>query len=215
MKTLKLGSNGIKLLNELSERKKELEKEVKEKIKLIRNMKPEYYKNFIENGFYEKLVSEVPWANRDAPRDECFMSLKPLEYTYGKGFTRTYISITMTETVKKIMDLVNKTYNTEYDICFLNFYKSEKEHLGWHADDSPEMDENHPIGVISFGADRYIWVKLNGVTGNIPDEDKYLLEDGSLFVMPAGFQNYYLHKIPKNDKPCGGRISLTFRKYKN
>lgn len=52
-------------------------------------------------------------------------------------------------------------------------------------------------------------------TGNIPDEDKYLLADGSLFVMPSGFQKYYLHKIPKSDRECGGRISLTFRKYKN
>jgi hypothetical protein len=33
--------------------------------------------------------------------------------------------------------------------------------------------------------------------------------------MPAGFQIDNLHKIPKNDKPCGGRISLTFRKFKN
>jgi len=176
-------------------------------------MKPDYKEKYIEIPMFDTLMNKVPWANRDAPRDECFMSLTPLEYTYGKGFTRTYSSINMIDEVKEIMEKINLEFKTEYDICFLNFYKSEKEHLGWHADDSPEMDENHPIGVISFGAERYIWCKEKGVTGNIPDEDKYLLGDGSLFTMPAGFQKDYLHKIPKNDKPCGGRISLTFRKY--
>ena len=215
MKAIKLGPNGIRILNALTERKKELEKKMEEKVKLIMNMKPEYYKNFVNGGLFDKLITEVPWVNRDAPRDECFMSLTPLEYTYGKGFTRTYKSIEMTESVKEVMDLINKTYNTEYDICFLNYYKSGKEHLGWHADDSPEMDSEHPIGVVSCGAERHIWVKLNGVTGNIPNEDKYLLGDGSLFVMPSGFQKFYLHKIPKSDRVCGGRISLTFRKYKN
>ena len=177
-------------------------------------MKPNYKEKYIKTPMFDTLMIKVPWANKDAPRDECFMSLVPLEYTYGKGFTRTYKSIEMIDEVKEIMNKINTEFNTEYDICFLNYYKSEKEHLGWHADDSPEMDSAHPIAVISFGAERYIWVKLNNIIGNISDKNKYLLEDGSLFVMPSGFQKDYLHKIPKNDRPCGGRISLTFRKYK-
>lgn len=32
-------------------------------------------------------------------------------------------------------------------------------------------------------------------------------------IMPPKMQETHLHKIPKGDKPCGGRISLTFRKY--
>jgi alkylated DNA repair dioxygenase AlkB len=178
-------------------------------------MKPEYHKNFIKEDFYEKLILEIPWINRDAPRDECFMSRTDLEYSYGKGFIRTYKSVSMTETISAIMEEINSVHDTSYDICFLNYYKSGKEHLGWHADDSPEMDSEHPIGVISFGAEREIWVKPNGVTGNIPYEDRYLLNTGSLFVMPSGFQKSNMHKIPKSDRECGGRISLTFRKYKN
>ena len=86
--------------------------------------------------------------------------------------------------------------------------------MGWHADDSPEMDTTHPIAVVSFGAERFIWTKDKSCKGNIPDEDKYMLGDGSLFVMPAGFQENHLHKIPKSDRlDCGGRISLTFRKF--
>jgi alkylated DNA repair dioxygenase AlkB len=54
---------------------------------------------------------------------------------------------------------------------------------------------------------------MKGIKGDIPDEDKFLLENGSLFIMPAGYQKDHVHKIPKHDRVCGGRISLTFRKY--
>ena len=163
---------------------------------------------------FNTLLTEVAWLNKEAPRDECFMSKDPLEYTYGKGFTRTYNSLEFHPLVLDIMSKLNAEGGSEYNVCFLNYYKSDKEHLGWHADDSPEMDPTHPIAVVSFGAERYIWIKDKEYKGNIPDEDKYLLEDGSLFIMPAGFQKDNLHKIPKHDRTCGGRISLTFRKFK-
>jgi alkylated DNA repair dioxygenase AlkB len=178
-------------------------------------MKPIYIEKFISKSLYDKLKTEAPWINADAPRDECFMSLIPLEYIYGHGFIRTYKSVDMHNDVKNIMEKMNAEMNTEYNVCFLNFYKSEKEALGWHADDSPEMDTTHPIAVISFGAERFIWTKEKSYKGVVPDGDKYLLNDGSLFIMPAGFQKENYHKIPRHDRPCGGRISLTYRKFKN
>lgn len=178
-------------------------------------MKPIYKEGYITEDLYEKLVSEVSWINRDAPRDECFMALENLEYAYGSGgFMRNYKSVPMDDTIRGILNKLNKDFSTEYNVCFLNYYKNEREHLGWHSDDSPEMDGNHSIGVISFGAERYIWCKDKDFKGEIPNEDRYLLENGSLFVMPAGYQTNNLHRIPKHDRKCGGRVSLTFRKYK-
>jgi alkylated DNA repair dioxygenase AlkB len=177
-------------------------------------MKPIYESRYIAESLYDRLIDEVPWVNRDAPRDECFMALEELEYTYGDKITRTYTSVSMNDMVKSMMNKLNEDFDCEYNICFLNYYKNEKEFLGWHADDSPEMDSNHPIAVISFGAEREIWTKKMGEKGVVPDENKYSLEDGSLFIMPAGFQENNLHRIPKCDRPCGGRVSLTFRKYK-
>lgn len=165
------------------------------------------------DDMYDILLKEVPWVNVDAPRDECFMSEMALEYTYGKGFTRTYKSIELHKEVELIMAKLNSNFNTNYNVCFLNYYKSDKEHLGWHADDSPEMNPKHPIAVISFGAAREIWIKDKSYKGEIPESDKYALPNGSLFIMPEGYQTDHLHKIPKHDQPCGGRISLTFRNY--
>ena len=75
------------------------------------------------------------------------------------------------------------------------------------------MIPNHDIAVISLGAEREIWWKQKDFKGPIPKENKQLLQNGSLFIMPAGFQKDYLHKIPKCDHACNIRISLTFRNY--
>lgn len=162
---------------------------------------------------YESLLTGTPWVNRDAPRDECFMASEDLSYTYGKGFERTYKSVPITDDVKYIMDGINYEYQSKYNVCFLNYYKDEKQHLGWHSDDSKEMDIEHPIAVVSYGAEREIWVKHKDFKGVIPQSDRYKLGSASLFIMPAGYQKDHLHKIPKPDKPCGGRISLTFRRF--
>jgi alkylated DNA repair dioxygenase AlkB len=177
-------------------------------------MKPEIKEGYIKEDLHDSFLNEVAWVNREAPRDECFMAFSELEYTYGSKFPRTYKSVPMHPKVSEIMRKLNSDFGSDYNVCFLNFYKSDKEHLGWHSDNSPEMDGNHPIAVISFGAERFIWIKELGYKGVIPDEDKYLLTNGSLFIMPAGFQDVNLHKIPKHDRPCGGRISLTYRRFK-
>ena len=183
-------------------------------------MEPILVKDFLKvpgmANLYDYLFQNVPWVNRDAPRDECFMASEELLYTYGSGgYYRTYKSVPLDHYVSLIMKGLNAEYLCNYNVCFLNYYKDEKNHLGWHSDNSPEMDINHPIAVISFGAESYIWTKVIGTKGEVPDKDRYLLINGSLFIMPAGYQNEHLHRIPKNDRPCGGRISLTFRKFMN
>lgn len=181
-------------------------------------MKPHFEENFYPKDLFETLRSEVPWENRSAPRDECFMALdENLMYSYGNNNSlreelHTYKAVPMHPEVLNIMNKLNEEFGTEYNVCVLNFYQSEKQHLGWHADDSPEQDLSHPIAVISFGAERFIFIKEKGFKGNIPNENKFFLTNGSLFIMPGGFQDKFFHKIPKHDQPCGGRISLTFRK---
>lgn len=169
-------------------------------------------------GVYEHLDALPSWVNRDgAPRDEIFMSTDLLKtYSYGKSaaIRHTYAPVFMDVKVLALMLRLNLFRNTrsEYNICVLNRYTDQHKHLGWHCDDSPEQDPNHPIAVVSFGASRYIYVRENGFKGTVPPENRYLLTPGSLFEMPPGYQETHQHKIPKHDTACGGRISLTFRK---
>lgn len=157
----------------------------------------------------------IPWQQVEGvPRKECFMALKPTTYAYDTfSGPRSYSSVPLTFPVSTVMEHLNHLWGTTYNVCFLNYYDTQKEALGWHADNSPGMDLDHPIAVVSFGAERYIYVKEKGYKGLVPKENQYLLKHGSVFIMPKGMQRTHLHKIPKHDRECGPRISLTFRHY--
>jgi hypothetical protein len=181
-------------------------------------MKPTYISNYIidtDKKIFNHLLNDLDWLSVTEARKEFFMAFEKLHYTYGNGINaREYSSSFYSDIVNDIQIKINKEFNTDYNVCFLNRYDNERNALGWHADDSKEMNTEHPICVISFGSEREINWKDKNYKGVIPDTNKKILENGSLFIMPAHFQENNLHKIPKNDKPCGTRISLTFRNYK-
>lgn len=164
----------------------------------------------------EQHLLELPWMTKRTARHEYFMSDKKLTYSYGKVDNQdvVYNAEPFTDLVGFMMDRLNTDLDAEFNACFLNKYDNEQQHLGWHSDDFAGMRHDQPIAVVSFGAERRIWVKEKGVAGNIPDEQKILLQKGSLFIMPEGYQDTHVHKIPKHDRPCGWRISLTFRSFK-
>jgi alkylated DNA repair dioxygenase AlkB len=161
-------------------------------------------------------LMELDWLEATETRKEYFMSDQKRSYVYGKGKgERLYISESYSFPVLAVQYAVDEICNTEFNLCFLNRYDDQRQHLGWHADDTTVQDDSVPIAVVSLGAEREIWWKKQGDKGPIPPEQRQLLAHGSLFIMPPYFQNKFYHKIPKSDKPCGTRISLTFRKTSN
>ena len=179
--------------------------------------RPILVSNYTDTNLGSILLAEASWVNvRSAPRNECFMARDPVKtpkYTYGSAARdRVYDATPMHPKVLGLLLRLNAEFESDYTACILNHYANERQHLGWHCDDSPEQDPTHPIAVISFGAEREIWVREKGTKGDVPLGDRYLLTVGSLFIMPPGYQDTHFHKIPKHSAPCGDRISLTFRK---
>lgn len=176
-------------------------------------MKPNYKQNYTKDIFDH--LTDLEWLSVTEARKEYLMADEVgISYTYGKtNFARTYVSKAYSEQVKNIQDQLNFDFGYKFNACFLNRYDDQHNQLSWHADDSPEMNMNHDICVISFGAKREIWWKQKDFKGIIPNENKQLLEPCSLFTMPSGFQKDNLHRIPRCDRQCGTRISLTFRDY--
>ncbi len=169
-------------------------------------MEPLYTPNVFSVSSDE--LDSAPWTDCVEARRECFMSPVTREYTYGSGNgTRTYTSTPMLDWVSKIMSQLDG----EPNVCFLNRYENERKALGWHSDDSPDTSDAHPISVVSFGEPREIWWRGIGDAGFVPLTQRKLLEPGSLFVMPAGFQARFEHRIPKGSRSMGVRVSLTFR----
>lgn len=163
---------------------------------------------------FERLVRDVKWEHRDAPRKEAFFNDLGTSYTYGSGNgIRTYYPQEYVDIVKDIKFHVEQSTGIVFEACFCNYYDGPKDHLGWHADDSDMIDHSKPIAVVSFGSEREIWFRENGTKG-IEAIQKLELGNGSLLLMNAGMQQTHQHRIPKHSAGCGPRISLTFRALK-
>ncbi len=162
---------------------------------------------------FARLRDELTWERRDdAPRSEYYCNDHNVPYTYGRGAgVRTYMPQVWHPTIMAIRKALEAYAGCTFDVCFLNMYLNQKDQLGRHADDSPEMDDARPIATISLGVEREIWFYKKGEKG-VPT-DKLKLEHGSLGLMAAGMQDTHDHRIPKASFECGVRISLTFRGY--
>jgi alkylated DNA repair dioxygenase AlkB len=185
-----------------------------------------YIENFLTHDEAErianKLWQDTPWERRlEAPRREYWINPYNMPYTYGSGErARTYNGYSWTESLtgfiaQALLYRIGKEAAPVADLldcCFVNGYEHDLDHLGWHSDDSPEMSHEHPIAVVSLGAVRELWVKPKGFRGEVPQEWRYELASGSLILMAPGMQREWLHRIPKGSKPCGFRVSLTYRK---
>lgn len=195
------------------------------------------------NAYFETLKSELSWIRHDkTPRSEYYVNdyLKP--YTYGTPpYDRTYQAQPITLAISALRAMAEKAAGCSFEVGFLNLYHDQSDHLGWHADDSPEMDSNRPIAIVSLGVEREIWFRKNpgdgkctacngsgyydGAGGHYcgccggsgksqaPLVQKVSLGNGSLCIMNAGMQETHQHRIPKAGFMCGERISLTFRGY--
>jgi hypothetical protein len=95
----------------------------------------------------------------------------------------------------------------EFNSCLVNLYPQGKGGIGKHRDQDDESDWTRSIASVSLGAGRLFNIYDNA--SNLLSSD--ILEDGSLCVMPAGFQEKYLHEIPVQRSICEPRINLTFR----
>lgn len=160
-------------------------------------------------------VSGIKWVKHpDAPRREAYFNDYPDPYTYGRGRgVRTYHPQTeWTPELAEIRARLERELDTKFEALFLNQYLHAREHLGWHADDSPEMDPDRPICVVSFGAERAIQFRPK-VDSTSMGTSTLWLKSGSLLVMGAGMQKDWEHRIPKSGTVVGARISLTFRGY--
>lgn len=185
-------------------------------------MKPIYLPSVFRDISLDEVLNSTPWIQVTDARLECFMSATTATYTYGEGRgVRSYAPVPYSVLVANIQHQLNRDGLERetlddvyaYNVCFLNRYDNAAMQLGWHSDDSPGMDHDHPIAVVSFGQPREIWWREKGQTGVIPADQRQLLEHGSVFIMPAGMQRTHQQRIPKGDKPMSPRVSLTYRHY--
>lgn len=173
-------------------------------------MEPTYISNF-ETEYRVNDFINLPWmGSRGAKSGEIATALHKSSTKYN-GFTID--SSPMTWPIVDVMQKLNYTFGYFFNTCVLNKYDTEDNGVSWHTDKYEGMDYGHDIAIISYGAERDFWWKPMDQVGQLIDRQKIFLTEGSLLIMPGGFQEKHLHCIPKHDKPCTTRISLTFRRF--
>jgi alkylated DNA repair dioxygenase AlkB len=172
---------------------------------------------------FDRLWNGLNWEKRsDAPRREYWTNVGNRDYSYGRGAgLRTYTAQPTVYDIETIRDRLNLEYGVFFEGCFLNGYEGAKDWLGWHEDDDPGIDHTKPIAIVTLygghGSEKPRSIQFREKLGEVDGKMTYgetvdlPLEQGSLCLMPAGFQSTHQHRIPKAGFESRSRISLTFR----
>jgi len=167
------------------------------------------------DSLLRELIDETPWR---AERIELRGRLVPqprLIAWYGEpGAVYSYSGIRLepepwTPTLLDIRRRVERLLDTRFNSVLLNYYRDRGDSMGFHSDDEPELGDRPTIASLSLGEERRFQLRhrhrRDMKTVSVP------LPDGSLLVMRGETQRKWKHGVPKERRPCGPRVNLTFR----
>lgn len=176
---------------------------------------------------FVQLLKEIPWSQgsvkvygktHPTPRLECWMGEPDALYQYSSQSMTPKPWHALVWSLKQELELLT---SWSFNACLLNCYRDGRDHVGWHADDEPELGHDPCIASLSFGAQRRFDLKCkpqsNGQPVTLRAEEaswpeSIVLSSGSLLTMAGAFQDVFLHRIPKQHSVTEARINLTFRK---
>jgi len=162
-----------------------------------------------------QLLSVTPWRSEPItlygrtvmqPRLLAWYGDREAFYTYS-GIRHT--PLPWTPLLSGLRRRVEQASGARFNSVLLNYYRNERDSMGLHADDEPELGPTPVIASLSLGAERRLvfrhrW-RREIANLNLP------LPDGSLLVMAGSTQRHWQHGIRKQVRPCGPRVNLTFR----
>jgi alkylated DNA repair dioxygenase AlkB len=162
-----------------------------------------------------QLIDEVPWrAENIVVWGRTYPQPRLIAWYGDGGINYTYSGIQLTplpwtETLLDIKSRVQAIARTGFNSVLLNYYRDQRDSMGLHSDDEPELGEQPILASLSLGEERIFILKHK--------RDKVLkpvclkLASGSLLLMKGDTQRYWKHGIDKEARPCGPRVNLTFR----
>jgi alkylated DNA repair dioxygenase AlkB len=163
-----------------------------------------------------QLIDEVPWrAEKIVVRGRTYSQPRLIAWYGDVGKNYTYSGITLsplpwTQALLDIKSRVEAVARTDFNSVLLNYYRDNRDSMGLHSDDEPELGERPIIASLSLGEERTFILKHKSNKALKPVRLK--LASGSLLLMKGETQHYWKHGIDKETRPCGPRVNLTFRR---
>ncbi len=158
-----------------------------------------------------RLIAETPW------RAQSVMvwgkqHLQPrLTAWYGEAAYRysglTLTPLPFTPLLQCVRDAVETASGRPFNSVLLNYYRDQRDSMGMHSDDEPELGPEPAIASVSFGATRTFILKHKRSKRTV----RLPLVAGSLLLMAGATQANWQHGINKSSRPTNPRVNLTFR----
>lgn len=159
-----------------------------------------------------RLVAETDW------REESItlwgkQFLQPRLTAWHGEASYTYSGLTMqalpfSPLLQEIRHAVETACGRSFNSVLLNYYRHERDSMGMHSDDEPELGLDPAIASLSFGATRALSLRHKRSRRTF----KLDLTDGSLLLMAGTTQANWSHGVNKATRSLGPRLNLTFRK---
>lgn len=131
----------------------------------------------------------------------------------GRSYTYSGISVNplpWTPLLEMLRAAVQKQCEESFNSVLLNYYRDERDSMGMHSDDEPELGPRPIIASLSLGETR-IFAFKHKIQHDIPPV-RVPLHSGTLLLMKGTTQQFWKHGIAKAAKAHGPRINLTFRR---
>jgi alkylated DNA repair dioxygenase AlkB len=161
------------------------------------------------------LIAETPWRQESItlygkthlqPRLVAWHGDSGATYRYSG---KTYQPNPWTERLANLRARMEELAGVRFNSVLLNYYRDNRDSMGLHADDEPELGERPVIASLSLGEERILYFRHKRERGrrglDLP------LPDGSVLLMRGDTQANWKHGMRKLSRPCGPRVNLTFR----
>jgi alkylated DNA repair dioxygenase AlkB len=112
-----------------------------------------------------------------------------------------------TPLLQQLRAAVEAVTGARFNSVLLNYYRNERDSMGMHSDDEPELGPEPAIASLSFGTTRTFILRHK----RRRESRKLELSDGSLLFMWGRLQQNWLHGVNKSARPLDPRLNLTFR----
>jgi len=120
---------------------------------------------------------------------------------------RTYDPLPWTPVVAGLRERVEAASGESFNSVLVNYYRDERDSMGMHSDDEPELGP--VVASLSIGQTRRFVMRHR--RDRAQKTFSLDLPSASLLVMKPPTQTFWRHGVPKESRPRGPRVNLTFR----
>ena len=179
-----------------------------------------YYPNWLNTeesaDYFQQLREQVVWEQSTIFVYGKYIKIPRLNAWYGDpGCTYQYSGRRFQPhpwlpILNDLKQRLQRTTGELFNSVLINCYRDGQDSVSWHSDDEPELGQNPVIASISLGVERIF--QLRHKRYKRIDQQRFLLENGSLLLMSGSLQHNWQHQLPKSTTIKEERINLTFRR---